>query len=569
MSRGKTLILLAVAGALIASPAAAGDEPAIPQRDPRDLSYEEPLHQRLARVGEALYLATRAFDCQRLEPVDPDDEICVWGPITLAALHDDPTGPPFIPGVPLVTKFAAPESFDGEITTLVASGRSDGVVLVAGIGETELIVSEIPTDGSAPTTRVYDVVCDGHAAFDAVDPFLWFSCGPIALNYQTGSQILFSEAYELVVAHPGGGVAGLVGGDIPTVGVFNTSSGDLFMPKEIPVGATGTSAVADAARGVGIVFETPCADPCQAVPAEPAPYPNVSPPFVDLWVVWVGWDGVVDADFGVVSLGTGPPGRSFIATDGDVTVVSLPIRIPDDPSPDAGFELWRLVGADGTVDPDFGADAGDRLLGANDLHMVWGGVVDLRSLDHVAAVTFWHLTDQGRFFDDAGLFEEDIEALASAGVTLGCNADGTLFCPDEPVTRGQMASFIARWLSLELDKPDLFGDDDGSMHESSINAIADAGITLGCSTADPTLFCPDQLVTRGQMASFIARALGFAPDLTNRFTDDDGSAHEASIDAIATAGITLGCDAVDPNLYCPLDSVLRRHMAAFLVRASV
>ena len=67
------------------------------------------------------------------------------------------------------------------------------------------------------------------------------------------------------------------------------------------------------------------------------------------------------------------------------------------------------------------------------------------------------------------------------------------------------------------------------MHESSINAIADAGITLGCSTADPTLFCPDQLVTRGQMASFIARALGFAPDLTNRFTDDDGSAHEASI----------------------------------------
>ena len=97
-------------------------------------------------------LATRAFDCQRLEPVDPDDEICVWGPITLAALHDDPTGPPFIPGVPLVTKFAAPESFDGEITTLVASGRSDGVVLVAGIGETELIVSEITTDGSALTT---------------------------------------------------------------------------------------------------------------------------------------------------------------------------------------------------------------------------------------------------------------------------------------------------------------------------------------------------------------------------------------------------------------------------------
>ena len=68
---------------------------------------------------------------------------------------------------------------------------------------------------------------------------------------------------------------------------------------------------------------------------------------------------------------------------------------------------------------------------------------------------FWHLTDQGRFFDDSGQFEEDIEALAAAGITLGCNTEGTLFCGDKPVTRGQMASFIALCLCLASDAPDL------------------------------------------------------------------------------------------------------------------
>lgn len=45
-----------------------------------------------------------------------------------------------------------------------------------------------------------------------------------------------------------------------------------------------------------------------------------------------------------------------------------------------------------------------------------------------------------------------------------------------------------------------------------IEALAEAGITSGCQ-ASPPLYCPDGLVTRGQMAAFISRALGlqFAP----------------------------------------------------------
>ena len=39
-----------------------------------------------------------------------------------------------------------------------------------------------------------------------------------------------------------------------------------------------------------------------------------------------------------------------------------------------------------------------------------------------------------------------IAAIAAAGITFGCDAGR--YCPDEPVTRAQMATFLARALDL-------------------------------------------------------------------------------------------------------------------------
>ena len=52
-----------------------------------------------------------------------------------------------------------------------------------------------------------------------------------------------------------------------------------------------------------------------------------------------------------------------------------------------------------------------------------------------------------------------------------------------------------------------FGDDDGSVHEADIEAIAAEGITRGCNPPQNDRFCPDDPVTRGQMAAFLVRAL--------------------------------------------------------------
>ena len=106
------------------------------------------------------------------------------------------------------------------------------------------------------------------------------------------------------------------------------------------------------------------------------------------------------------------------------------------------------------------------------------------------------------FSDSVGhVFAGEIAQLTAAGITRGCGPDR--FCPDQPVTRGQMAAFLVR--ALDLPPADTtFADTKGHTFAADIAALARSGITRGCG---PDRFCPDQPVTRGQMAAFLVRAL--------------------------------------------------------------
>ena len=156
-------------------------------------------------------------------------------------------------------------------------------------------------------------------------------------------------------------------------------------------------------------------------------------------------------------------------------------------------------------------------------------------------------------------FNADITWLYLEDLTDGCTS--TRYCPTANMTRGQMASFLARALQLPAATTDYFTDDTGSTHEADTNRIARAGLTNGCA---PGRFCPSGTVTRGQMASFLARALQLPAATTDHFADDTGSTHEADIDRIATAGLTNGCAA---GRFCPNTAVDRGQIAAFLFRA--
>jgi hypothetical protein len=165
------------------------------------------------------------------------------------------------------------------------------------------------------------------------------------------------------------------------------------------------------------------------------------------------------------------------------------------------------------------------------------------------------------------VFLDDIAWMQFSGITRGCG--NNLYCTTSSVTREQMAAFLVRALGLTDDGGgDLFTDDDGSIFEGDIDRLATAGITKGCNPPDNTRFCPDSKVTRGQMAAFLVRALGYVDDGGgDHFTDDDGSVFESDIDRLATAGVTRGCNPPENDRFCPDDSVTRGQMAAFLHRA--
>ncbi|MGH8934784.1 MAG: S-layer homology domain-containing protein [Acidimicrobiia bacterium] len=168
------------------------------------------------------------------------------------------------------------------------------------------------------------------------------------------------------------------------------------------------------------------------------------------------------------------------------------------------------------------------------------------------------------------LFETEIAWLASEGITKGCNPPiNDRFCPDDQVTRAQMAAFLVRGLELTDDGgKNWFTDDNGSIFEADINRLAAAGITKGCNPPFNDRFCPEESVSRAQMASFLVRARGYTEGAgDDLFVDDDHSVHEADIDRLGTAGVTKGCNPPANDRYCPEDPVIRGQMAAFLYRA--
>ncbi|MDF2728448.1 MAG: hypothetical protein K0T01_234 [Acidimicrobiia bacterium] len=174
--------------------------------------------------------------------------------------------------------------------------------------------------------------------------------------------------------------------------------------------------------------------------------------------------------------------------------------------------------------------------------------------------------EQQAFTDTAGsVFQGAIDELAARGITLGCNPPAnTRFCPEDPVTRGQMAIFIVRAYDLGPASADYFSDDNGKVYEDAANRLRQAGLTQGCG---PALYCGDSTISRGEMAAFLSRAENLPPSNTDHFVDDNNSIFEPGINKVADAGITFGCNPPANTNFCPTANVTRGQMAAFIIRA--
>jgi hypothetical protein len=187
----------------------------------------------------------------------------------------------------------------------------------------------------------------------------------------------------------------------------------------------------------------------------------------------------------------------------------------------------------------------------------------------VALLPIAALAPGGTFTDDDGIVHEGgIEAIAAEQITVGCNPPfNDKFCPDRVLTRAEMATMVSRALTLPATTTDHFNDDNGHILEGAINRIAEAGITLGCNPPTNDRFCPDRNLTRAEAAGFLARALGLPASATNFFGDDNGHVLEGAINRIAEAGITVGCNPPANSNFCPNRILTRGEMATMLSRA--
>ena len=163
-----------------------------------------------------------------------------------------------------------------------------------------------------------------------------------------------------------------------------------------------------------------------------------------------------------------------------------------------------------------------------------------------------------------------IENLFHSGATGGCGAG--IYCPSGTVTRAQMAVFLlkGKFGASHVPPPAtglVFTDvQPGDFAADWIEELASLGITGGCGGG---AYCPNNPVTRAQMAVFLLKAEhGSAyvppPCVVPMFGDVPCSSPFAPwIQQLAAEGITAGCGGGN---YCPDDPNIRGQMAVFLVK---
>ncbi len=209
-------------------------------------------------------------------------------------------------------------------------------------------------------------------------------------------------------------------------------------------------------------------------------------------------------------------------------------------------------------------------------HFVGGGHAVITSADiYFNDTANWFFNDvyTGPLFDDVPLDHwayDYIQTLANSGITSGCDANN--YCPQDPVTRAQMAVFLEKGMKGSSHIPPaasgtVFNDVPANYWVASwIEELAADGITSGCGNGN---YCPDDNVSRAQMAVFLLKSEHgsdyIPPAATGTVFDDVSSGHWAAswIEQLVNENITSGCGG---NNYCPDANVTRDQMAVFLVK---
>ncbi len=159
-------------------------------------------------------------------------------------------------------------------------------------------------------------------------------------------------------------------------------------------------------------------------------------------------------------------------------------------------------------------------------------------------------------------YEKPVEWAVTAGITSGTSA--TTFSPNAPCTRGQCVTFLYRAAKASAEVTDTFGDvNSGKFYAKPVSWAVQQGVTNGTG---PNTFSPDATCTRGQIVTFLYKALKGADEgEASAFADVmPGKYYSKPVTWAVNHGITNG---TTPTTFGPGEPCTRAQIVTFLYKA--
>lgn len=181
-------------------------------------------------------------------------------------------------------------------------------------------------------------------------------------------------------------------------------------------------------------------------------------------------------------------------------------------------------------------------------------LVGLLAAGPAGAVAGFGDVEAGRFYT------EGVQWMVDGDITTGTSP--TCFSPDDTVTRGQFAAFLWRANDrVTPSSPHPFDDVIEPWQQDPVSWLVEQGITTGTSS---TTFSPSDPLTRGELAAMLHRLAGSPGDAPlHPFVDVVRPWQQAAVSWLVEAGITTG---TTPTTFAPDELVTRGQVATFLYR---
>ena len=219
---------------------------------------------------------------------------------------------------------------------------------------------------------------------------------------------------------------------------------------------------------------------------------------------------VLDTPFGLSSFGEGETGRLYVLYLGGNLQWLAPYTFGDVPPT---HWAWSFVEAIYGAEITAGCAAGSppSFCPGNPVTRAQMAIFLLKAIHGPA---YQPPPAQGNVFDDVqpGDFAADwVEQLFAEGITGGCQTSPPRYCPNDSVSRAEMAIFLLRTRHGAAYTPPATASSftdvpNDHFAQDWIEQLAKEGLTGGCGT-NPPRYCPDNPVQRAEMAAFLAQTL--------------------------------------------------------------